>query len=107
MPIWVSVRAAPKEDGDACPVFNPAVWWKAKDLMEDPRFRVTDRIYWYSIACLDQKDMRELQERFRPRAQSIDHWRRDSDRLDALLADRENSGRWWVVTVYEWESGLD
>lgn len=107
MPIWVAIRAAPKEDGDSCVVFNPAVWWRGSDLMEDPRFRITDPAYFYSIACLDLKEMRDLQNRFRPRAEGLDHWKRDSDRLDKELGDPENTGRWWLVSVYEWESGLD
>lgn len=48
-----------------------------------------------------------LQHRFRTRAKGLDHWQRDSDPLDSLLAGPRNRGRWWVVTVYEWESGLD
>lgn len=51
--------------------------------------------------------MREFQDRFRSRAKGIDHWERDSDQPDNLLADPENEGRWWVVTVYEWESGVE
>jgi hypothetical protein len=107
MPINVTIRAAPLKDGDSCPVFNPAVWWRGWDLMEDPRFRVTDPTYFYSVACLRVDEMRELQERFRPRAEGLDHWKRDSDRLDRELQGAENYGRWWVVSVYEWESGLD
>jgi hypothetical protein len=57
--------------------------------MKDPRFRVTDPIYFYSVAFLDLEEMRE------------------SDRLDNELGNRENGGHWWVVSVYEWESGLD
>ena len=75
--------------------------------MRDPRFRILDPAYWHSIACLDQTDMRQLQNHFRPRAEGIAHWRRDSDRLDSLLADPQNGGRWWVVSVYEWESGIE
>jgi hypothetical protein len=107
MPIWVNIRAAPQQDGESCSFFNPAVWWWGWDLMRDPRFRVIDPFYFHSVACLGLKEMRELQERFRPRAEGLDHWKRDSDRLDEELANPENSGRWWVVSVYEWESGLD
>ncbi len=106
MPIEVSLRAVPKGDGDPCPAFNTAVWWRGGDLMKDPRFRVTDPVYFYS-ACLSVDEMRELQEGFRPRAEGLDHWKRDSDRLDRELQSAENYGRWWVVSIYEWESGLD
>jgi hypothetical protein len=75
--------------------------------MKDPRFRVTDPIYFYSVAFLDLEEMRELQGRFRSRAEGLDHWKRESDRLDNELGNRENGGHWWVVSVYEWESGLD
>ena len=103
----MTIRAAPKEDGDSCIVISSAVWWWGWDLMEDPRFRVIDPVYFYSVACLSVKEMCELQERFRPRAEGLDHWKRDSDRLDRELQGAENYGRWWVVSVYEWESGLD
>ena len=107
MPIWVSIRAAPKEERDPCPVFVPAVWWQGCDLMKDPRFRIINRACFFSVACLSVEEMCDLQERFRLRAKGLDHWERDSNRLDRELAKQENNGRWWVVSVYEWESGLD
>ena len=107
MPIWVSLHGAPKEDGDSCPVFNPAVWWPGWELIKDARFRVTDSAYFYSVACLSVDEMGELQDRYRHRAEGLDHWKRDSDRLDRELAGAENYGRYWVVSVYEWESGVD
>lgn len=107
MPIAVTIRAVPMKDGDSCPVFNPAIWWQGWDLMKDPRFRVIDPACYYSVGCLDVEDMRELQERYRPPAAGLDHWQRDSDRLDNELRGAARYGRWWVVTVYEWESGVD
>ena len=107
MPLWVGIREVPTTDGDRCSVFNPAVWWKAEDLMKDPRFRVTDSSFWYSIGCLSTDELRTLQKQFRRVASITEHWTRDSDRLDVLLADPDKSGRWWVVTVYEWESGVE
>ena len=107
MGIEVVIRAAPKEDGDPCLVFDPVYWWRGRDLMGDSRFRVIDPAYFYSIACLSGKEMIELQERFRPRAEGLDHWKLDSDRLDSELGNPRNNGRWWVVSVFEWDRGLD
>lgn len=107
MPLWVGIRGAPVNDGDACPVFNPAVWWKASILTEDVRFRVVNAQYFYSVACLGREDICTLQERFRPYAELVENWKLESDRLNACLADDQHSGRWWVVTIYEWESGVD
>lgn len=107
MPLWVSIRGAPIIDRDECPVFNPAVWWKAEDLLGDGRFRVLDPIFHHSVASLTREEMRDLQERFRPLAEGVAHWKRDSDRLDSSLRDRETSGRFWVVSVYEWQSEFD
>lgn len=103
----VTIRGAPREDGDTCPVFQPASWWDPYDLMKDSRFRITDRGYHYSVACLNREEMSELQEKFRPRAEGIDHWKRDSDLLDANLTGHANNDRWWLVTLYEWDSGVD
>jgi hypothetical protein len=102
MPMWVNIRAAPQKDGEPCPFFNPAVWWRGLNLMGDPRFRVIEPDYF--VACLSVKEMRELQERFRPRASGVDHWDRDVERLDKEL---RKDGRWWVVSIYEWDSGYD
>ncbi len=107
MPLWVAIRAAPLKAGDSCPVFNPAVWWKAEDLLNDARFRVVDRLYYHSVACLYHQEMRDLQRKFQRYAAVTDHWQRESDRLDRLLDNPEMSGRCWVITIYEWESGLD
>ena len=107
MPIRVTIRAVPKEDGETCSVFNPAIWWPGWDLMKDVRFRVVDPVYFYSVACLSVDEMRELQDQYRPRAEGLDHWKIGSDRLDSELRRAENRGRWWLVSVYEWESGVE
>jgi hypothetical protein len=108
MPLWVSIRGAPMTEGDSCPVFNPAVWWRAESLIDDIRFRLIDGVCHYSIACLSRDEMRDLQERFRfPYSEITKHWMFESDRLDSCLSDEMMSGRWWVVAIYEWESGID
>jgi len=104
--IRVTIRGAPREDGDPCPVFQPA-WWHPYDLVKDSRFRVVDPVYYYSVASLNRQEMRELQERFRPHTERVDHWKRDSDQLDRNLTDHANNERWWLVSVYEWESGVE
>jgi hypothetical protein len=75
--------------------------------MKDPRFRIIDPAYFYAVACLSVDEMRELQSQYRPRAEGLDHWKDGSDRLDSELQGGENSGRWWLVSVYEWESGVE
>jgi hypothetical protein len=60
----------------------------------------------YRVTCLNCHEMREFQNRFRSRAQGLDHWQRDADHLDALLADPRNARRLWRVVVYEWDSGI-
>jgi|SRR5581483_19026 len=107
MPIRVTIRAAAMEDREPCAVFCPAIWWPGWDLMKDPRFRVIDPAYFYSVACLSVKEMRELQDRYRPRAEGLEHWKRDCDRLDRELEGADNYHRWWLVAVYEWESGVE
>jgi hypothetical protein len=106
MPIGVGIRSTPQEDGDHCAFFNNAVWWNSRDLMEDPRFRQMNPSCWFSVACLNTEEMRELQDRYRYTG-NLEHFKQDSDRLDSLLADINNVGPWWVVEVYEWETGLD
>lgn len=107
MALWVGIRGVPTEDGDYCPVFNPAVWWKPWEIWKDPRFRVVDPIYYRAIACLEREEMQDFQQRFQHYAKITDHWKDDSDRLDQYLNDPKMSGRLWVVTIYEWESGID
>ena len=104
MPLWVSIRAIPTDDGEACAVFNPAAWWHPSDFMRDKRFRVVEPNYYLAVACLQVDEMRELQAKYRPYAQDVEHWKTESDRLDGLLAGPE---RYWHVAIYEWESGLD
>jgi len=103
MPIEITIWKTPKKDGETCAIFNP-FWWRNGDLMRDPRFRVIDPDYFYSIGCLSVKEMRELQDLYRPRTTGLDHWETPSDRLDKELQGAENEGRWWVVSVYEWEN---
>jgi hypothetical protein len=92
MPLWVGIRAAPMEDGDSCPVFNPAVWWQPDHFWRDAPFRGIDPVFYYSIACLDLKEIRDLQVRFHRFAEITDNWKRESDRLDAFLDDPRMSG---------------
>jgi hypothetical protein len=103
MPLAVTIREAAQDNGERCAFFDTAFWWDPAALMKDPRFRVLDRACYYGVASFMTKEMKELQNRFRPAAEHLQ--KRESDRLDLNLD--EDGDRWWVVTVYEWESGLD
>ncbi len=102
----VMLRGAPQKDGEACPVFFSVSWWDYDALMKDSRFRVTDPELYQAVACLRPEEIRELQDRYRSQAWT-ELLRRESDRLDDCVADRPDNFRWWVVSVFEWESGLD
>jgi hypothetical protein len=102
MPLWVAISGLPLKDGEACPHFDPAVWWRPFDLFDDPRFRVIDPVW--RVACLTHEEMAKMQEGYRDRAKGMDGLERDSARLDACLKAKR---RQWVVEVYEWESGID
>jgi hypothetical protein len=102
MPLWVAISGSPLKDGEACPRFDPVVWWRPHDLLDDPRFRVID-VVW-RVACLTHEEVSGMQRRYRERAKDTDGWKQDSDRLDACL---DAGRRQWVVELYEWDSGID
>ncbi|HWB83711.1 MAG TPA: hypothetical protein VG675_06200 [Bryobacteraceae bacterium] len=87
--------------------FDRANWWDPWSLYKDPRFRVLDPIYYEAVACLNASEMHELQNRFRARATAGSDWLAESQRLDSLLAGAKHFERWWMVEVFEWESGID
>ena len=97
----ITLRESAAENGQRCAYFDRTFWWRAADLFDDSRFRVFDRACFHGVACLSTREMVELQDRFRP--DGGPH-QRESDRLDRALA--EGGARWWVVSVYEWESGF-
>jgi hypothetical protein len=95
--------AASQQNGERCAYFDDAKWWDALVLRDDPRFRIMDYPTCYGVGCLSTEDMRKIQDRFRP--VPGDYWKRESDRLHGKLSEAAN--RWWVVVMYEWESGID
>ena len=107
MAIDVSIRGVPQKDGEACPVFYSVSWWDYRPLMKDGRFRVTDTTYYFAVGCLEPKEVRELQDRYRSEVGHIDHLKRESDRLDSYLSDKTGNFRWWVVSVFEWDGGSE
>ena len=102
MPIVVTLRESAAHNGERCAFFDRVWWWPVVDLMGDSRFRVLDRASYYGVACLSTEEIRELQDRFRS---NHGPHKRESDRLDCSLV--EGGARWWVISVYEWESGYD
>jgi len=102
----IMLRGAPQKDGEACPVIFSVPWWNYRDLMHDTRFRVTDPSDYMAVACLTSEEVRELQDRYRSKA-DLEHMKLASAKLDGYVADEPDNFRWWVVTVFAWESGLE
>ena len=105
MAFGISIHGVPKRDGEAVPVFDNVVWWDERALMKDIRFRPIDSPgYRDYVACLSFEEMLELQHRYG--AQAWGRFKLESERLGNCLADQSGNVRWWVVTVFEWESGF-
>jgi hypothetical protein len=113
MPLWVSIRSVPREDGEACIVINPVIWWDPWELSHDPRFRVINPNYLCAVACVNTKEMREMRDHYRHKCAGSERCLAEASRLDEALHSPlesrpwDDEYRWFVITVYEWESGLD
>ena len=114
MPFSVAIRAVPYT-GQASWWIDTVDWWDSGTLRDDPRFRPVSRTQGYRdfAGVLSREEVRVWHREQRPRAAAGvfagEAWQAalkpKLEALDAAL-DADDGPEFFVVLVYEWESGL-
>lgn len=102
--------------GDRCVLNVEPRWWDADTLTKDPRFTGSNDTGSYPDwdADLTVEELRELHERYRPKASSgiygFPEWQRriapDVAAIDSVLAGEKGELSGFHVLVFTWDSGL-
>lgn len=104
MAFGVKVRGIPRDD--AMPVWQvEAYWWNARELREDPRFRLIESPgYQDYVAILTVKEAQTLHKYYIEEGpdELPEHWLDHFNRLEEGLAQDVIETRWVMVEVFEW-----
>jgi hypothetical protein len=101
----VKIQGLPRDDARPIWSLDHVNWWRASELVADPRFRsIQEGGYQDHVAILSRREAQELCDRYRERGARLDPG--EVTLLDAKLRLEAPESCWVVVIVYEWESGL-